>query len=191
MSDDKNLPIQDQPFDGILEDDNPLPNWWKSIFYTCILFAVGYMVVMHTDFLVHARTPQAQLEAEISAMRARQDSIRALRPPFVYGEMTALRNDATLLAAGRKLFVSNCVACHATGGAGNIGPNLTDDYWLHGGRIDSVAMTIQNGVSSKGMPTWGNQFDDDQIKTLAIFVKSLRGSHPANPKAPQGVLDTL
>jgi cytochrome c oxidase cbb3-type subunit 3 len=191
MSDDQNLPIQDQPFDGIREDDNPLPNWWKSIFYACILFAVGYMVVMHTDFLVHARTPQAVLEAEISAMKARQDSIRALRPPFVYAEMTAQRNDATLLAAGRKMFVANCVACHAAGGAGNIGPNLTDDFWLHGGRIDSVAMTIQNGVPSKGMPTWGNQFDDDQIKTLAIFVKSLRGSHPANPKAPQGVLDTL
>ncbi len=191
MSDDKNIPVQDLPFDGITEDDNPLPNWWKTIFYACIVFAVGYMVVMHTDFLVHARSPQQAFDAEIAAMKARQDSIRALRPPFVYSEMTSLRQNTDRLAAGRKLFEANCVACHATGGAGNIGPNLTDDFWIHGGRIDSVAITIQNGVSAKGMPTWGNQFDDEQIKSLAIFVKSLRGSHPANPKAPQGILDTL
>lgn len=191
MSVEPNLPIRDLPFDGITEDDNPLPNWWKTILYATIVFAVGYMVVMHTDFLVHARSPQQAFDAEIAAMKARQDSIRSLRPPFVYAEMTALRRNPERLAAGRKLFESNCVACHATGGAGNIGPNLTDDFWLHGGRIDSVAMTIQNGVSSKGMPTWGNQFDDEQIKSLAIFVKSLHGTHPANPKAPQGVLDTL
>jgi cytochrome c oxidase cbb3-type subunit 3 len=191
MSHDESLPIQDKQFDGISEDDNPLPNWWKSIAYASIVFAIGYMVLMHTDFLVHIPSPQDRFQAEIHAMRYRQDSIRALRPPFVFAEMTALRQDKDRLAAGRKLFEANCVACHAAGGAGNIGPNLTDDFWLHGGRIDSVAMTIQNGVPSKGMPTWGNQFDDDQIKTLAIFVKSLHGTHPANPKAPQGVLDTL
>jgi len=83
------------------------------------------------------------------------------------------------------------VACHATGGAGNIGPNLTDNFWIHGGRADSVALTIMNGVAAKGMPTWGNMLSDDQIKSTAIYVKSLKGTNPANPKAPQGVLDTL
>lgn len=188
---DEQLPIQDQDNDGITEDNNPLPNWWKTILYVSIAFAIAYMVVMHTDFLVHARSPQQRFEAQVAALKWRQDSIRALKPPFVLAEMSKLMSDPKLVAEGRKLFEANCVACHSTGGAGGIGPNLTDSFWIHGGRVDSVALTIQNGVAAKGMPTWGNQFSDDQIRTLAFYVKSLKGTKPSNPKAPQGILDTL
>ena len=185
------LPIQDKPYDGIQEDNNPLPGWWKTILYACTVFAIAYMVVVHTDFLVHSRRDMQRFEHEIAAMRFRQDSIRALKPPFTYAELTKLRTEQGRLSEGKGLFTDKCVACHAAGGAGNIGPNLTDNFWLHGGRIDSVALTILNGVSAKGMPTWGNMLSDEQIKSLAIYVKSLHGTNPANAKPAQGVLDTL
>jgi len=185
------IPVKDEHYDGIVEDDNPLPGWWKQVLYVCILFGIGYMLVMHTDILVHARSNTQRFDDEIAAMKWRQDSIHALKPPFVYAEMTKLRADQMIVSKGRDMFAQYCVACHAEGGRGNIGPNLTDDFWIHGGRIDSVGMTISNGVAAKGMPTWGNQFSDDQIKILAVYVKSLRGSNPPNPKPAQGVLDTL
>ncbi|MEN9306442.1 MAG: hypothetical protein RL173_374 [Fibrobacterota bacterium] len=190
MSDEK-LPINDSHYDGISEDNNPLPGWWKIILYTCTVFAVAYMVVVHTDFIYHSRSDLQVLDGQIVAMKYRQDSIRALSPPFTLAELTKLRVDQGRIAEGKDLFVKNCVACHANGGAGGIGPNLTDNFWIHGGRIDSVALTILNGVGAKGMPTWGNMLSDDQIKATAIYVKSLRGTNPTNAKAPQGVLDTL
>jgi len=33
-------------WDGIRELDNPLPRWWLWVFYACILFAIGYWLVM-------------------------------------------------------------------------------------------------------------------------------------------------
>jgi cytochrome c oxidase cbb3-type subunit III len=190
MSDDK-FPIEDKPYDGIVEDNNPLPGWWKTILYACTVFAIAYMVVVHSEFLVHSRPDLKKFEDEMAYMKFRQDSIRALKPPFTYGELTTLRADRMHLADGKAIFTERCVACHSTGGAGNIGPNLTDDFWIHGARVDSVAFTVLNGVAAKGMPTWGNLLSDEQIKSVAIYVKSLRGTNPPNPKAPQGVLDTL
>lgn len=190
MSDDQ-FPIEDRPYDGIVEDNNPLPGWWKNILYVSTIFAIAYMVVVHSDYLVHSRTDIARFEAEMAAMRYSQDSIRALKPPFTYAELTSLRADQGRLSEGKGIFTERCVACHSTGGGGGIGPNLTDDFWIHGGRIDSVALIVLNGVGAKGMPTWGNLLSDEQIKSVSIYVKSLRGTNPANPKAPQGVLDTL
>lgn len=190
MSDDQ-FPIEDKPYDGIVEDNNPLPGWWKTILYVTTVFAVVYMVVVHSDFLVHSRGDLQRFEDEMAAMRYRQDSIRELKPPFTYDELTSLRNDQVHISEGKAIFTERCVACHSTGGAGNIGPNLTDRFWIHGARIDSVALTVLNGVAAKGMPTWGNMLNDEQIKSVAIYVKSIGGSTPPNPKAPQGVLDTL
>ena len=190
MSDEK-LPISDKHYDGISEDNNPLPGWWKTILYASTVFAVAYMVIVHTDFLVHSRSDLQRFEFEMTAMKIRQDSIRALAPPFTLVELTKLRIDQGRIADGKTIFTERCVACHATGGSGNIGPNLTDTYWIHGGRIDSVALTVLNGVAAKGMPTWGNMLSDDQIKSVAVYVKSLRGTNPPGAKSPQGILDTL
>ena len=81
------------------------------------------------------------------------------------------------------------VACHGDKGQGGIGPNLTDDYWLHGGKLAQIAATITNGVSDKGMPPWGPMLSGEQIKSLAVFVKSLHGTNPPGAKAPQGELE--
>ena len=94
---------------------------------------------------------------------------------------------ADLLSEGKAIFVKNCVSCHGPEAQGaSIGPNLTDEYWLHKGGIKDIFKTIKNGVQEKGMIPWGQQMSNAQIAAVATFIKSLKDSHPANPKAPQG-----
>jgi cytochrome c oxidase cbb3-type subunit 3 len=94
--------------------------------------------------------------------------------------------DAADITEGKRIFQISCIACHNEGGAGNVGPNLTDDYWIHGGDIKSVFKTIKYGINA--MPTWQNSYSNKQIAQLSSFVKSLHGTHPPNAKAPQGEL---
>jgi cytochrome c oxidase cbb3-type subunit 3 len=103
-------------------------------------------------------------------------------------EKTVTMADAAGIAEGDKLFHSNCFSCHGAKGEGLVGPNLTDKYWLHGGTINDVFKTIKFGYPDKGMPSWKNMYSPTQIKQLASYVKSLAGTNPPNPKAPQGDL---
>lgn len=84
------------------------------------------------------------------------------------------------------MFESTCFACHGSLGEGNIGPNLTDAYWLHGSRPEQIGLTIFQGVPEKGMPTWRGALSAEKIQQVAAYVISLQGSEPPNPKAPQG-----
>jgi cytochrome c oxidase cbb3-type subunit 3 len=103
-------------------------------------------------------------------------------------EKTVTLADATGIAEGDKLFHSNCYACHGAKGEGGVGPNLTDNYWLHGGTINDVFKTIKYGWPDKGMQAWEKMYSPIQIKNLASYIKTLAGTNPPNPKAPQGDL---
>lgn len=87
---------------------------------------------------------------------------------------------------GKKVFKQNCVACHGQKGEGIVGPNLTDDYWIHGNKLSDVVKVITNGVPAKGMMAWKPQLSTAQIQAVASYVLSLKGSAPTNGKAPQG-----
>lgn len=95
--------------------------------------------------------------------------------------------DAALLADAKTFFQAQCAACHGKAGEGGIGPNLTDDYWLHGNKIAQVVKVITKGVPAKGMVAWDKSMTPDQINAMASFVLvKLHGTSPPNPKAPQG-----
>ena len=84
---------------------------------------------------------------------------------------------------------NNCGSCHRNDGGGNtIGPNLTDDYWIHGGEVKNVFATIKNGAVEKGMPAWGKSMKPEDVRDVTFFVMSLRGTNPENAKGPQGEL---
>jgi cytochrome c oxidase cbb3-type subunit 3 len=87
-----------------------------------------------------------------------------------------------------KAKAQSCVACHGPVGEGLQGPNLTDDYWKHGGSIKDIFKTIKNGVPNMGMIAWGQELTPNQIEALANFIKSIKGSKTVNPKAPEGDL---
>lgn len=174
-------------YDGIRELDNNLPPWWKYGFYVSIVFSFLYIGYYHIfndwSSLGEYEVAMAEHEEIRSAYLARQADM-------VNEETVTVLTDATALAAGKKIFQTNCVACHATDGGGNaIGPNLTDEYWLHGGSVNNVFSTIKYGVIEKGMTPWQDQLKPTEMQQVASYILAeLQGSTPAEPKAPQGEL---
>jgi len=98
--------------------------------------------------------------------------------------------DQISITAGKVIYDSKCASCHGKFGEGNIGPNLTDDYWLHGAGISNIVKTIKYGVPAKGMLAWQGDLNKEHILQIASYVMTLHGTHPPNAKAPQGDLAT-
>lgn len=173
-------------YDGIRELDNRLPPWWLYGFYGTILFAGVYLWryhIAHTAPLPAEEYSIAVHDAEIrkaeylkkAANNVDENTVKLLTAP---GD----------LAAGKAVFEGTCFACHGKKGEGGVGPNLTDDYWLHGGSVNDVFRTIKYGWPDKGMKSWKDDYSPVQIAQIASYVKTLGGTHPDNPKAPQGTL---
>ncbi len=173
-------------YDGIRELDNRLPPWWLYGFYITIIVAGIYLYRFH----VSHNGPSGVEEYETAVAKADVEIKEYLKTKgeAVDENTVTMLTDAGDLAEGKTIFIKSCVACHNEGGAGSVGPNLTDDYWLHGGDIKSVFKTIRYGVNA--MPQWQNTYSNKQIAELSSFVKSLRGTHPANAKEPQGALES-
>jgi mono/diheme cytochrome c family protein len=123
---------------------------------------------------------QSENPRSASGETSTSSSVAAVQP-----EIQPL-TDAASLASGKQIFITNCVTCHGQGGAGGIGPNLTDDYYLHGRGMTNTVKTITNGVAAKGMIAWRGILKEEQIKQAASYILSLYGTNPPNPKAPQG-----
>jgi cytochrome c oxidase cbb3-type subunit 3 len=181
-TDDKDLPLESHEYDGIKELDNPLPDWWLATFLMTIMFAFFYWI--HYEFS-GGQTIAQELEQDL----AKIESIKKSRPAASESEdeLRQLLSAAGRVDQGREIFAAKCAVCHGPELQGSIGPNLTDEYWLHGkGTMTDIVATVRKGVLDKGMPNWDTQLKDDEIKSVAAFVYQSAGSHPANPKAPQG-----
>ena len=178
----------DHEYDGIRELDNSLPKWWLYGFYACILFAVVYVYRFH----VSDTGPSSEEEYVIAMAKADAEKEEYLKKSAgkVDENSVVLVTDAAALAEGQKLFGASCAACHGADGGGTVGPNLTDDYWLHKGSVKDVFKTIKYGVPEKGMKSWKDDFSPVQIANISSYIKSLHGTKPANPKEPQGELFT-
>ena len=180
----------DHSFDGIKELDNHLPPWWKWLFYGTIGWAAIYFFVFH--FSKSLPLSQEEYHNEI-AMAEEQAKQRKAGQPEAEGidenNLTFL-NDAAIIEKGKKVFTQNpCGSCHRNDGGGNtIGPNLTDEFWIHGGDTKSIFNTIKNGAVDKGMPAWGKAMSPQDLRDVTFFIMSLQGSNPPNAKAPQGEL---
>lgn len=177
--------LLDHDYDGIHELDNSLPPWWKYGFYVTILIGVVYV------WYYHAGGGPGQIEeytADVENGKREVAEYLAKSANNVDENTVTLITDKSQLAGAETIFQSTCAACHAKDGGGGIGPNLTDDYWLHGGSVQEVFKSIKYGWQDKGMKSWKDDFPPKQIAELTSYIKSLRGSHPAAPKPPQGEL---
>jgi len=175
--------LLDHDYDGIQELDNSLPPWWKWGFYFSIVFAVFYMLRFHV--WNWGPDPEQEYRTEMAVATKQVEEYRKKVGNMV-DEKTVTMADASGIAEGQRIFQSNCVACHGSKGEGGVGPNLTDEFWLHGGTINAVFKTIKYGVPDKGMQAWEKTYSPSQIKDLASYIKTLAGSNPPNAKAPQG-----
>ncbi len=182
MIDDRVDITLDHSFDGIREYDNRLPNWWLFTLYGAIVFSVGYWLFYHTFHVGHSQDAGYQREVEIAAQAQ------------IEREMGKEVTDASLLLmttvpaqtdAGAKIFQQKCAQCHGAAGTGEIGPNLTDDFWLHGPAPLQVYNTVMNGVLDKGMQAWKDQLGPVRVRQVVSFVLTRKGLNLPG-KAPQG-----
>jgi len=177
--------LLDHDYDGIKELDNSLPPWWKYGFYITIVVAFIYIFNFHVSG--NGKNPAQEYAAEMEAGKKQEEIYKAKTKDLV-DENNVTLADASGLAAGKGLYTQSCVACHGANGEGGIGPNLTDEYWLHGGALNDIYKTIKIGYPEKGMQSWQSMYSPVQIKELTSYVRSLLGTKPTNPKDPQGNL---
>jgi cytochrome c oxidase cbb3-type subunit 3 len=178
--------LLDHDYDGIKELDNALPPWWKYGFYITIVVAFVYIYQFH--FSGEGKNPEQEYAAEMEEGMKLEELYKAKTKNLV-DENNVLLADAAGIAEGKALYTQSCIACHAADGGGGIGPNLTDEFWIHGGSMNNIYKTIKIGYPEKGMQSWESMYSPVQMKNLASFVKSLKGTKPAVPKAPQGSID--
>lgn len=174
-------------FDGIEELDNPTPPWWRWGFVLSVV--IGLVYIWYYE--MNTTTPDQYEELAITTRDA-DEAVKeylAKSANNVDENTVVFLENAADIAAGQAVFVQMCAACHGPEGGGNeVGPNLTDEYWLHGGSVSNIFKTIKYGVTEKGMKSWKDDFSPMQIAQLSSYIKSLKGSSPANAKAPQGEL---
>ncbi|MCL4235934.1 MAG: c-type cytochrome, partial [Deltaproteobacteria bacterium] len=180
--------LSDHSYDGIEEYDNPQPGWWNWIFIATIVFSVGYWIFYHMGG--SGTSVIAAYEESVKADEAKRAELAAAAPKTEISEeaIFAMTSDAALMAQTKDIFLAKCLACHGPDGGGLIGPNFTDDYWIHGAKLMDLVKVITEGVPAKGMIPWKGQLSDKEIMQLAAYIRTLRGTTPANPKAPQGDL---
>lgn len=172
-------------YDGIRELDNNLPPWWLYGFYLCIIFAVIYLWRFHVTHTGPSSVEEFNREMAIAEKQKEEFLKKAANN---IDENTVVMMDAAGISAGQALYITNCAACHGKQGEGTVGPNLTDDYWLHGGSINDIFKTIKYGVPEKGMRSWQEDLSPVKIAQISSFIKSIHGSNPPNPKEKQGDL---
>lgn len=173
--------LLDHEYDGIRELNNKLPRWWVWLFNLSILFAVVYMLYYH---VFHAgKLMAAQYREEMLA----GEQIKAVAIGEFERSMATLQpsKDPAVISDGKETFAKLCAPCHRADGGGLVGPNLCDDYWIHGSNFVDNLQTIWNGVPSKGMVTWKGTLKPATIYAAASYIYTLRGSNPKNPKPPE------
>ncbi len=172
--------IKDHDYDGIRELDNDLPPWWKWLFYITIIFAIIYLIrlfVFHADDLVQNKEYEKEM-VQLSAEKPQQETAAF---------EVVLLQDETSLANGQETWNKICAACHLADGGGLVGPNMTDNYWIHGNTVEDLYNIVTNGVIEKGMLSYKQQLSDQQrLEVVSYILEKLQGTTPANPKEPQG-----
>jgi len=181
---DHNL-IEGHEYDGIKELDNPPPFWLMSLFYVSVMFSVAYAA--YYFWLGMGDLQAAEYKRELATAQINMQNKQA-ENSFDENNI-ALFTDDTNISEGQKLFeTKTCTTCHGQHGEGNaIGPNLSDEYWIHGNTPEKLFQVVKNGVPTKGMTPFKGQLTEEQmVQVLSYILLKIQGSNPENAKAPQG-----
>jgi len=177
--------VFEHEYDGITEYDNPLPGWWLFLFWATIFFSAWYLVYYQMG---HGESVEQQYDREMLALYDVQMKQLLKLGPINDEMISGFAAKPDMMSSAKGLFAQRCAVCHGQLAQGNIGPNLTDAYWLHGGQPTQIYNSISEGVPAKGMIAWKTQLPAGQMLALAAYLRTLQGSNPPNPKAPQGDL---
>lgn len=180
----KDVPVPGHEYDGIVELNNAAPFWWQLFFYISIVWGVGYAVYF---LWLGGPTLDQELAAEMSVIREKQEA--SAPKGASESDLNAALADVARVNSGAAVYAEKCMPCHAADGGGTVGPNLTDNYWIHDkGTLTAIYNVVKNGVLDKGMPEWASQMSENDIVNVSVFVKSLKGKKVEVAKEPQGEL---
>ncbi len=181
--------LLEHSYDGIRELDNNLPPWWLYGFYVSIAFGIFYIIFFH--FSPYAKSSTQEYEIEMAEAAVQVENYLSTQADAIDETNVTFLTDEASLSAGKEIFNVQCIACHLEHGGGNefsVGPNLTDEYWVHGGSIKDVFTTVKYGVPEKGMIAWNTQLRPVEMHQVSSYILSLQGTNPPGAKAPQGEL---
>lgn len=176
--------VLDHEYDGIRELDNVLPPWWKYLFYATIVFAVIYLVRYE---VFNGPSQIDELENALVKAEAQIAEYRKNNKDLINVDNVEFLSEEADLATGKQIFVENCAACHKESGAGGIGPNLTDEYWILGGGIKNIFNTVsEGGRPGKGMIPWKTELNALEMAQVSSYIITLEGTNPPDGKEPEG-----
>ena len=170
--DDATPKLRDHVYDGIQEFDQRLPNWWLFTLYAAIVFWLVYWFVQMIAHVVPS--DGAQLDAALARINAVKlaSSIDVTNDALLWD----LSRNPVFVDAGKQTFTSLCVPCHLASlkgkgeNPGAVGPNLTDQAWLHGGTPKEIYHTVATGVLAKGMPAWEPVLGQKKAAEVVAYV---------------------
>jgi cytochrome c oxidase cbb3-type subunit 3 len=173
-------------YDGIVEQDNPLPAWWFSMFVITIVFGIGYLIAypgMGNWKGVLDWTSAKQHAAEVAEVeKAFADSMAQ----FSGMTLEQMSQNETAVKKGGRLFASNCSVCHGENGVGSFGfPKLTDNDWIWGGSAEQIMHSIKQGRTA-AMPSWKAALGDDGLKEVTQYVLGMSGKATDEAMATAG-----
>lgn len=183
LDDEKDL-LLDHEYDGIRELDNHMPVWWLWLFYFTIAFGVGYMAY----YYMFGGPDQHELYEMEMAAAAEMYNLNEQPDPAGQSDFVwTISTDPEVVSEGKEIFMSTgnlCFTCHGSNGEGLVGPNLTDDLWIHGCSAEEIAVSITAGFPDKGMMPYGSgaPIANEKVQALVSYIASLQGTSPANPK---------
>ena len=178
--------IEGHEYDGIKELDNPLPDWWLWLFLFTIIF--GFLYWIHYSLGGGGLSSDESLAKGMQEIKATQVASEKKIEAKTDLSLQGILASQEMLEKGKKAYMQYCTSCHGDYGQGVIGPNLTDEYWLHSkGQFEDIELAINQGFPDKGMPAWKDIIPAAEKPMIAAFVTTLKGTKPSNPKGPQGV----
>jgi cytochrome c oxidase cbb3-type subunit 3 len=175
--------LLEHEYDGIREYDSPMPRWWVMAFWATFFFSIGYTV--HYHFTGHGKSVAEDYEDDLRIARAERAKQTLAEAPSELA-LGALMADPDLMQDAKVVFAERCAVCHAAEGQGLIGPNLTDDHFIHGeNTLMDIYAAVSRGVPEKGMPAWDLQLQPIEVRKLSAYVGTLRGKNLSG-KAAEG-----
>lgn len=170
MEEEKSITL-DHEYDGIRELDNHLPPWWLALFYGSMIFAVVYILGYHVMGWWPLQEEKYEIEMANASMLIASQGNEAINENSI-----EYNPDPIFISGGKSAFDQLCFSCHGSVGEGLTGPNLTDEYWLHGGSVGDIYKSIKDGIPAKGMASWKNALTPAKIAQVASYIISLAGS---------------
>jgi cytochrome c oxidase cbb3-type subunit 3 len=180
--DEKHLLI-DHSYDNIQELNHPLPSWWNTIWGISIVFGLGYWV--YYTFL-GGPSLKDEFHEEYKVVLVRQEEFKKRESAFSQDYYAKIISDGGV-NKGKEVFEMNCVPCHAEGGTGDVGPNLTDDHWIIAkGTPETIYGVVFHGSEANGMPVWSEMISKDEIYQAVAYVQTFHNTFKKGKEA-QGV----